>query len=112
MGKVTYIPDRGDIIKLDFSPTKGHEQRGYRPALVISAKKYNAKTKRAVVCPMTSKILDYPFVTILKSSEVSGSILLDQIRSVDWNAREVTFIMKASNEVLEEATDKLIALIA
>lgn len=112
MGRVEYVPQRGDIIKLDFSPTKGHEQHGYRPALVISAKKYNTRAKRAVVCPITSRIFDSPFVTVLEERKITGSILVDQVRSIDWSARKVTFVAKAPAEVLSEVTDKLSVLIA
>lgn len=109
----TYIPERGDIVWIDFNPTKGHEQAGRRPALVLSRKIYNIKSERAVVCPITSSINNYPFeVLISGSKKTNGAILVDQIRSIDWKARKTTFIEKISTIALEEVTGKLSALLA
>ena len=111
MGILRYIPERGDLIKLDFSPTVGHEQRGYRPAVVLSSKNYNALTRRAIVCPITSKVYRYPFVALI-SGKVKGSVLVDQVRSIDWQARKVKFVSTASADVIREVSDKLEILIS
>lgn len=100
---------RGDIVWLDFTPTKGHEQSGKRPALVISPKEYNAKSGLMLVCPITSKRKGYPFeVTI--SGKIKGAILADQIRSVDWRARNANKADTLTNNKLREVRE-LISLL-
>lgn len=106
-----YTPEPGDIVFVDFSPTRGHEQSNQRPALVLSNKKYNAKTSLAVLCPITSAVKGYPFEVELKSKKISGVILVDQVRSVDWQARGARFSMKVSESILLEVREKLAALI-
>ncbi|MDB5237192.1 MAG: mazF [Parcubacteria group bacterium] len=97
-----YVPDRGDIVWLNFNPTRGHEQRGKRPALVLSPKSYNRASGLALVCPITSQIKGYPFeVSILLQSKESV-ILSDQVRSVDWKERNAEKIQKANRSVLDE----------
>jgi len=87
-----YIPDRGDLIFLDFDPVRGHEQAGYRPALVLSNALYNAKTGLAVVCPITSHAKNYPFeVQLPDGLKVTGVVLTDQIKSVAWPERNVVY---------------------
>lgn len=98
-----YIPERGDIVWLDFSPQAGHEQAGRRPALVVSPAAYNRASGLALVCPVTTRVKGYPFeVSLPPRREVSGVVLADQIRCVDWRARRVDFIVKIlPNEVGE-----------
>ena len=110
MERIKYAPERGDLIKLNFSPTVGHEQHGYRPAVILSAKNYNTLTRRAIVCPITSKIYRYPFVTII-DGKVKGSILVDQVRTIDWVARRVKYVGECPAEVLLEVSEKLSVLI-
>jgi len=106
-----YIPDRGDLVWLNFSPQSGHEQAGRRPAICLSPKEYNGKTGLAIFCPITSKIKGYPFeVKLPEGLPIKGVILADQIRSLDWRARKAKFIAKAPKEVLEE-TLNLIGLL-
>ena len=106
-----YIPDRGDLVWLNFSPQSGHEQAGRRPAICLSPKEYNGKTGLAIFCPITSKIKGYPFeVKLPEGLPIKGVILADQIRSLDWRARKAEFIAKAPKEVLEE-TLNLIGLL-
>ncbi|PIV90329.1 mRNA-degrading endonuclease [Candidatus Gracilibacteria bacterium CG17_big_fil_post_rev_8_21_14_2_50_48_13] len=82
------FPQQGDILLLNFSPTRGSEQRGKRPALVISPTIYNQKTGLMLACPITTKQKGYPFeLTLPKSCSVHGVVLLDQIRSIDWKTR-------------------------
>ncbi|MCM3593637.1 endoribonuclease MazF [Brevibacillus borstelensis] len=108
-----YAPDRGDIIWLQFNPQSGHEQSGKRPALVLSPKIYNEKVGLALLCPITSKKKGYPFEVELPAGlEVSGVILSDQIKSLDWRAREATFICKASPEALQSVLQKVNLLLS
>ena len=88
---------RGDIVWLEFTPTRGHEQSGRRPAIVLSPQNYNEKTGLMLVCPITSKVKEYPFEVIIKG-RVKGAILVDQVRSVDWRERNATYIETASEE--------------
>ncbi len=83
---VNYIPKRGDIVWLEFSPQMGHEQSGFRPALIISGETYNKKTGLCLAMPITSKIKDYPFEISLKTKKIQGVILSDQIKSLDFFA--------------------------
>lgn len=106
-----YFPDRGDVIWLDFDPAKGHEQKGSRPALVISPVSYNKKTDMALVCPITSSTKNYPFEEALEVKELTGAVLVDQIRSVDWKARTAHFIIKAPPDLLLRVLRKLQLLI-
>lgn len=109
---MSYIPKRGDIVWLDFTPHAGHEQAGRRPALILSPLNYNKKTNLAITCPITSKIKPYPFIVLLPDNfSISGVILCDQIRSLDWNARNATFICELPKTLIEEVIDKTTALI-
>jgi len=82
-----YVPERGEIVWLEFDPQAGHEQAGRRPALVISPKDYNAKVGLALVCPITSKIKGYPFEVVLPPGLITGAVLSDQVSSLDWRVR-------------------------
>jgi len=82
---------RGDVVWLDFTPTKGHEQSGRRPAVVLSPKEYNEKSGLFLVCPVTSKIKGYPFEVQI-GGKITGAILVDQLRSVDWKERNAKYI--------------------
>lgn len=109
--KKTYVPDRGDIVWLNFDPASGHEQQGKRPAVVISPKAYNQKTGLGLFCPITSKIKNYPFEVKIDTGKISGVILSDQISNLDWNVRDAKFITKAPPKVLEEVIGKAGTLI-
>ena len=103
-----YIPERGDIIQLNFNPQKGREQAGARPALVLSPKAYNEKVGLALVCPITSQVKGYPFEVLLpKNISVQGAVLSDHIKSLDWRMRESKFLCHVSLEVLDEVFGKL-----
>ena len=111
--KTAWSPARGDIVWLDFNPQRGREQAGRRPALVLSAKEYNEKVGLIVACPITSKIKGYPFeVKLPPDLPVSGVALSDQVRSIDWKAREATFACKVPDDVVNEALTKLLTLLA
>ena len=108
----TYIPNRGDIVYLDFNPTKGHEQRGYRPALIISPAAYSEKSSLALFCPITSQQKGYPFEVLLPEElQTHGVILVDQIRSLDWRVRQMKFVETVSLEVITEVQAKITPLI-
>ena len=88
-----YIPKQGDVIFLDFNPTKGHEQRGKRPAVVISNNVFNKGTKMIIVCPITSNLKDFPTHYILEDTKkIKGSVLCEHIRSIDYDARNISFV--------------------
>jgi mRNA interferase MazF len=108
-----YIPERGDIVWLNFNPQAGHEQGRRRPALVISPRVYNEKVGLALVCPITSKVKGYPFeVPLHVSAKVSGVVLADQIKSLDWQVRKAEFVCKAPDDIMEEVLDKIQVLVS
>ncbi len=106
-----YIPNKGDLIWLDFFPQAGHEQKGKRPALVISPREYNKKTQLALCCPVTSNRKGYPFEVILNRQKIKGVVLADHLKSLDWKIRKAKFIEKAKPETLSECVKKITALV-
>lgn len=97
---MSYIPSRADIIHVQLSPSKGHEQRGLRPAIVLSDYPYNLKSKLATICPITSKAKGYPFeVQIPDGFGVHGVILANQIRAIDLRERNIELRCKVSLDV-------------
>lgn len=85
-----HVPRRGDLVWLHFDPQTGHEQAGRRPALVLSPESYNRRVGLAIFCPVTSQAKGYPFeVGLPYGGHVSGVILSDQVKSLDWRARRV-----------------------
>src|SRR3989338_10571027 len=112
MVKNLYIPSRGDIVWVDFNPQRGHEQAGRRPALTISPQMYNKKAGLALMCPITSRIKDYPFEVLVKQNKIQGAVLADQIQSLDWHERNARFIEKIDSILLESVQQKLLLLIA
>jgi mRNA interferase MazF len=106
--KNQYIPDRGDIVWLEFDPQSGHEQKGKRPAITLSPKSYNQKVGLALFCPITSQIKDYPFEVVLHNvKNISGVILADQVKNLDWAERNAVFIEKANQNIIGEVIIKL-----
>jgi len=107
-----YFPERGDIVWLEFNPQAGYEQSGTRPALVVSPKAYNKKVGLALFCPITSHIKGYPFEVLLpKEHKVTGVILSDQIKSLDWRVRNIKRISHIPNDVLEDVLAKISTLL-
>lgn len=103
-----WIPDRGQAIWIDMDPQAGHEQRGRRPAVVLSPAQYNGKVGLALLCPITSHIKGYPFeVLVPAGSKVQGAILSDQLKSLDWRARKATMICSLPGPVVDEVLSKL-----
>ncbi|MBK6426124.1 MAG: type II toxin-antitoxin system PemK/MazF family toxin [Blastocatellia bacterium] len=95
---------RGDAIWLDFDPQAGHEQAGRRPALVLSPESYNGLVGFALVCPITNKRKGYPFEVVIPDGvNVTGTILADQVRSLDWKIRRAEFIVRLPDNVVREA---------
>lgn len=108
-----YVPQRGDIVWLQFNPQAGHEQSGKRPALVISPHIYNEKTGLMLACPITSRIKGYPFEVLIPDSiPIHGVVLADQIKSLDWRARNCEFAYKAPIKVTEDVVNKIQLLIS
>jgi mRNA interferase MazF len=108
----SYIPDRGDIVYLDFNPTKGHEQRGHRPAFVISPRSYNARSSLALLMPITKQQKGYPFEVVLPPElQIQGVILVDQIKCLDWKARDVQFVESVPEAIVAAVQAKIEPLI-
>ena len=98
-----YIPEKGDFITLSFDPQSGHEQKGRRPALVISNFLFNRATGLAIVCPITNTNRNIPFhLPVPGSSSLTGFIMVEQVKSADYNARKVKFVEKAPPELVED----------
>jgi mRNA interferase MazF len=107
-----YVPNRGDVVWINFDPQAGHEQKGRRPALVVSQRTYNAPSGLALCCPITSQVKGYPFeVTVTPANGVRGVILCDQVRNVDWRARNARFIIQASPDCVDDVLAKIEALL-
>jgi mRNA interferase MazF len=107
-----YFPNRGDAVWLNFSPKAGHEQSGRRPAVVVSPGSYNKKVGLGLFCPITSQTKGYPFeVRIPAGMNVSGVVLSDQIKSLDWEVRDAQFICKLPVSTMSEVLKKLITLL-
>ncbi len=101
-GNTEYVPERGDIVWMEFSPQLGHEQSGRRPALIVSPKDYNEKTHLCVLFPITSQIKNYPFEVLIQGEKIKGAILTDQIKSFDWFKRKTKKIETVKERVLKE----------
>ena len=102
-----YVPDRGDVIWLDFVPQAGHEQKGRQPAVVLSPASYN-KIGLAVCCPVTSQAKGYPFeVELPQDLSVQGVVLSDHVKSADWRERHAELIGKAPADLLQQVRAKL-----
>ena len=107
-----YIPRRGDLVWMAFSPQSGHEQSGRRPAVCMSPETYNRKVGLAIFCPVTSVEKSYPFeVPLPNKLPVSGVILTDQAKSMDWRERNIDYICTLPAKTITEALRKLRALL-
>ncbi len=108
-----YVPRRGDVVWISLNPHAGHEQAGRRPALVISPNRYNGRVGLALLCPITSQTKGYPFeVRIPPEREVTGVVLSDQVKSLDWRARQAEFICRLPGAITIEVLDKLGTLVS
>lgn len=110
--KKGYVPHRGDAVWLDFDPQTGREQAGRRPALVLSPSSYNGKVGLGIFCPITNQPKGYVWeVAIPKGHKVTGAVLSDQARSLDWRQRKASFICSLPHAILEEVLEKLTPLL-
>jgi mRNA interferase MazF len=107
----SYIPEQGDIVYFDFSPSVGREQKGVRPGLVMSRAFFNKSSELCLICPITSKQKFYPFETPIQTEKISGVILVDNMKMVDYKARNIKFVSFAPLKVVEEVREKFITLI-
>lgn len=107
-----YVPRKGDFVALTFDPQSGHEQRGRRPALVVSNDLFNRHTGLCIACPVTNSRRDYPFhVSIPDDCDVTGVVMVEQVKSIDFRARNAKRIGPAPDAVLEEVLSLLDACI-
>jgi mRNA interferase MazF len=95
-----YVPAAGDVVWLDFDPQTGREQAKRRPALVITERIYNSASGLAVVCPLTSRRKPYPFALPVTVDQIEGAVLVDKLKSVDWQARKASFHSKVDSALL------------
>ena len=108
-----YFPERGDAVWVSFDPQSGNEQAGRRPALVLSPSAYNQKVGLAVFCPITSQIKGYPFEVVIPGGlGVTGAVLSDQVKSLDWQARNAELICSLPEEIVSQVLQKLGALVS
>lgn len=109
---MTYIPNRGDAIWLQFNPQAGHEQAGRRPAIVLSPAAYNGRVGLALLCPITNQIKGYPFEVVIPSGHaITGAVLSDQVKSLDWRIRRTEYICVLPDEVVFAVLQRLGALL-
>ena len=107
-----YVPQKGDFVTVTLDPQSGHEQRGRRPALVVSNILFNKHTGLAIVCPVTSTDRHFPFhVAVVDSPSVTGFIMVERVKSIDCRGRQAKLIGRASQSVLEEVLSILDACI-
>jgi len=102
-----FIPERGDVVWLSFEPQKGKEIQKTRPAVVLTPSKYNLKSGLALFVPITSQIKGYPFEVIIRSKQINGAVLCDQVRSMDWRARKASKILSLDKNVTENILSKI-----
>ena len=111
--RTTFIPAQGDVIWIDFDPQAGHEQGGRRPTLVLSLKSYNNRTHLSVLCPITKQVKGYILdVLVPPGFDVTGAILADQVKSMDWTARDVEYICALPVGIVDQVVKKITALIS
>jgi mRNA interferase MazF len=107
-----YIPKRGDIVWTDFDPAAGHEQKGKRPALVLSPEPFNKKLLLALVAPITSRVRGHAFEVPLQGRKVSGVVLCQQVKTIDFVERGVSFAEKAPETILNDVLARIRAIIS
>lgn len=95
-----YIPQKGDLVIFTFDPSAGHEQQGRRPALILSNESFNKALGLAIACPITNTDRNFPFHVEVKSENLTGFIMTEQIKSIDYNVRKAKFVEKVSDDVL------------
>ncbi|MEP7009936.1 MAG: type II toxin-antitoxin system PemK/MazF family toxin [Acidobacteriota bacterium] len=101
-----YTPRQGDFVTLSFDPQAGHEQKGRRPALVVSKDLFNQHTGLAIVCPITNTDRRFPFhLPLPTSSSLSGFVMVEQVKSIDHQSRRTRFVERAPSEFLQDVLD-------
>ena len=112
MSPARWTPKRGDAVWIDLNPRAGSEQAGRRPALVVSPRTYNGKVGLALLCPITNRAKGYPFeVAIPDGLKVTGVVLADQLKSLDWRTRKAAFIATLPAGTVEEVLEKVLLLL-
>lgn len=113
VGSKPYVPQRGDVIWITLNPKAGHEQSGRRPALVLSPLAYNGRVGLAILCPFTNQIKGYPFEVLVPAGlSITGAVLADQVKSLDWRARGAEFICSLPRGTVAEVLQKLGTLLS
>ena len=113
MKRPTYVPERGDMVWITLNPQAGHEQAGRRPAVVVSPAAYNGKVGLALLCPVTSQVKGYPFEVFIPAGlAVSGVILADQVKSLDWRLREAEFACSLPAETVSDVLQRATILLS
>lgn len=97
-----YIPKKGDLVILTFDPSAGHEQQGRRPALIISNEVFNQHVGLAIACPITNTDRNFPFHVKVESNQLTGYIMTEQVKSIDYKVRKVKFVERVSDEVMDK----------
>jgi mRNA interferase MazF len=98
-----YVPEKGDFITLSFDPQAGHEQKGRRPALIISNHLFNQATGLAIACPITNTDRSIPFhLSVPATSSLTGFVMIEQVKSIDYRARNAKFIERSPSDFLED----------
>ena len=109
---ISYVPDRGDAVWITLNSQAGHEQASRRPAVVLSPAVYNGRVGLAILCPITNQIKGYPFEVVLPAGlAITGAILSDQVKSLDWRARSAAFICTLPAPTIAEVLQKLSTLV-
>ena len=107
-----YTPSRGDVVWLQFAPQAGHEQSGRRPAVIISPREYNQRVGLCLCCPITIQVKGYPFEVELPGGlEITGAVLCDQVKSLDWKARHARLIGALPVRLVKEIQARILALV-
>ena len=108
-----YVPQCGDVVWITLNPQAGYEQAGRRPAVVLSPQNYNGKTGLAIFCPITNQIKGYPFEVLIPAAlPIAGAVLSDQVKSLDWRARNAELICTLPTETISEVLQKLVTLLS
>lgn len=107
-----YIPKRGDIVRTDFDPSAGHEQARRRPAIVLSPESFNRQIRLALVAPVTRRVRGHGFEVALSGAKTEGVVLCQQVKTIDYRRRGITFIEKAPPEILNDVLAKVRVLVS
>jgi mRNA interferase MazF len=108
-----YVPRCGDLVWITLNPQAGHEQAGRRPAVVLSPKSYNDKVGLAILCPVTNHVKGYPFEVLLPAGlPIAGAILSEQVKSLDWRARNTELICTLPDDTISEVLKRLVTLLS